>query len=161
MADMGKVMFHFLNKTYPLNGFSKTWHYYVFSFLLITITSFFALLMYGYFGEFAWGIIIIKYAILFITALKLGRKNMHRKWLYPVFAAVFVYLKPYLIFFVYFNPYHLFEVHRFSRDSIYYLMNILFYTFVAFFAIPLVAAVLGMGVGVLLFRRQGEKRSDN
>jgi len=87
------------------------------------------------------------FAITFVMALRLGIKQVHLKWLYPISVALFAYLVPASIaFLIHYQPW-----------LGYYFMYYLVWGFLFYFLIHLLVGILGLLLGTLIWKRRSDR----
>jgi len=95
-------------------------------------------LVYGYLGH------ILLLALTFIVSMYLGITKTYNKWLYPSCVVLFIYIVvPYIALIFINQP----EVTRYFLSA-----GFLFYGFIFVFLPHIVAPLLGMGLGILIYK---------
>jgi hypothetical protein len=92
---------------------------------------------------------LITMIMSFIIAFILGMKKTYLKWIYPFISAVYVWAVPPILF----NIIN-------SRVTSYYLMYYLAYGFFFMLIPQFISALLGLGLGLLIFRIHNRKRQN-
>ena len=96
---------------------------------------------WGYLFGYGTAGTVIMFAMSFIAAAILGFYNVRKKWIYPFFAAVFIWLIPPTLF-------YFININHNEIDFIYFGYALIFG---AFYLLPhLIISFMGLGLGLLI-----------